>query len=35
MTALPAVHEVQAGFDAAWRAACGERTLRDLVAATP
>jgi membrane protein len=35
MTALPVVRDVQAGFDAAWRASCGERTLRDLVAATP
>ena len=29
---LPAVQALQAGFDSGWRAACGEQTLRDLLA---
>jgi len=35
MTPLPAVRELQSGFDAAWRAACGTQTLRDLIDAAP
>jgi membrane protein len=35
LTPLPAVREVQAGFDAAWRSGCGTQTLRDLLESAP